>query len=669
MIGLGRLNAFSLTAVCRRLLPPRFVEPATEAAFWAEYAQRLAPQRRAGIALTLLVWAIYVGLDIDSTHESGPIHPEVLALRAIGVAGLLIGLACSFHSRFKTARFADRLICTFGTGLYAFLLTMVMFVDFPYSYVYDFTGLLFFILGFVGLFRLSVRTLLGILPLWFLVSVPALAFAALGPSSSGHSIGDWRGLVTAITSYVFIAAISYLFSFMLVGAAITALLEREARAAFVRERQMADANAALVESRRDLETKSLALVAAKEDLRALAEQQNQNKSKFLADAAHDLSQPVHAVSLLIESAKYALERQDTRKSAALMDAAGRAARLTRSSFKAVLEISQLESGLIRPTYSVFDVEELIAEVAAPLRVIAEAQGVTVRLRCSRKVSPIVRSDRALLGRAIANLLSNAIKYADPAKGDRRTVLVGAVSLSHRVRIDVVDNGIGIPSERRADVFQPFVQIGNPERNREKGLGLGLSIVAATADLLTRHKIIMRSVEGRGTRISLETPRHAGWRELVAYAQGAAIGSGDLASLFIWCVEDDEMNREATLALLDELGVLTDQAGSLEQLEHALERTERAPDLIVSDYRLPEGRTADDVVVAFSRRWSEPIPVLVLTGDVAVSAALTTRERTLFLKKPASPEAIIAAIHQLCFSPGHRPEPAATVPAATPPRSS
>ena len=197
MIGLGRLKVFSLAAVGRGLLPPRFVARETEGVFWAEYAQRLAPQRRAGIVLTLLVWAVYVGLDIDSTRESGPIHPEVLALRAIGVAGLLIGLACSFNSRFKTARFADQLICTFGTGLYAFLLIMVMFVDFPYSYIYDFTGLLFFILGFVGLFRLSVRTLLRILPLWFSVSIPALAFAALGPVPNGHSIGDWRGFLTA----------------------------------------------------------------------------------------------------------------------------------------------------------------------------------------------------------------------------------------------------------------------------------------------------------------------------------------------------------------------------------------------------------------------------------------------------------------------------------------
>ena len=438
--------------------PPAFEARETERAFWAEHAERVAPQRRAGIALTLLVWAVYVGLDIDSTHGSGPIHPQVLALRAIGVTGLLIGLACSFHRRFRTELFAEQIICVSGSGLYAFLLIMITTVDFPYSYIYDYTGLLLFVLGFVGLFRLRTRIILVVLSEWFVISIPALAFAALGPSPNGHSITDARALLTVMTSYVYVAAISYLFSFMLVGAAISALLEREARATFVRERQMADANAALVESRRDLEASTRALVAAKEDLRALAEQQNQNKSKFLADAAHDLSQPVHAVSLLIESARYALDRQDRDKSAVLMEAAGRAAQITRASFKSVLEISQLGSGLVRPTYSTFDVDDLVAEVATPLRVIAEAQGVTLRQRRSRIGSALVRSDRTLLGRALANLLSNAIKYADPTKADRQAVLVGAVSLTGRVRVDVVDNGIGIPESQREHIFRPFIQL-------------------------------------------------------------------------------------------------------------------------------------------------------------------------------------------------------------------
>ena len=135
---------------------------------------------------------------------------------------------------------------------------------------------------------------------------------------------------------------------------------------------------------------------------------------------------------------------------------------------------------------------------------------------------------------------------------------------------------------------------------------------------------------------------------------------------ILVVDDETIIRESTAMLLTAAGY---DVGTAEHgFDALLQIKGELPDLIISDYRLPEGRTADDVVAAFSRRWSEPIPVLVLTGEVATSGALTARDRTLFLKKPAAPEAFIAAIHQLCFSPGHPPEPAATVPDATPPRS-
>ncbi len=653
MTGPRRRNASGLIALARGLLPPpRFGPAATERTFWSERAQRLTAQRRAGLGLSLFVWVAFVGFDLAGFRESGLVHPEVLALRGLGAAGLLAAIAMTYRGRFGSEVFAEWVISGASTGLYACLLTMVTVVDFPYSYIYDYTGLLLFILGFVGVFRLRTRTVLTVMALWFAISLPALAVAELGPAPNGRSVGDLHALLTVATSYGYVAAVSYLFAFMLIGAAIAALLEREARAAFVRERQLMDA-------RRDVEVQTRAVLAAKDELRALAEQQNRNKSKFLADAAHDLSQPVHAVSLLIESAKYALARRDGRKSAELMDAAAQAARITRSSFMTVLELSQLESGLVRPAYAVFDAEDLMEEIVAPLRVIAEAQGVTLRLRHRSGAPAIVRSDRVLLGRALANLLSNAVKYADPAKGAARTVVVSVTAAGGAVRIDVVDNGVGIAPDSWSEVFAPFVQLGNPGRDRDKGLGLGLSIVAATAELLGGHAVGIRSVEGRGTRVWLKAPRHRGPLGPAAQHHVSLAGSGDLASLFVWCVEDDEMAREAMLALLHELGVLTEQSTSLEELQRALGYTERAPDLIISDYRLAGRDTAADVTAAFARRWRSPIPLLVLTGDVAPADDLTARDRVIVLKKPAAPDAVIAAIRRLCFPSGQPPEPAAS----------
>ena len=328
---------------------------------------------------------------------------------------------------------------------------------------------------------------------------------------------------------------------------------------------------------------------------------------------------------------------------------GRAAQIARSSFQAVLEISRLESGLVKPALTVFGVQDFVTEVLAPLRIVAEANGVKVRVRETGDDRSMVRSDRALLSRAVANLASNAIKYTDPAKGERQAMLIGVVPLPNRVRVDVIDNGIGIPQCKWSEVFRPFVQLHNPEHNREKGLGLGLSIVNAILAVLPEHRLDMRSIEGRGTRFSLYVPRYSG-SAFPPIEIGARMGRvADLSSLFIWYVEVDEFARVATGAFLEELGILTEQASSFEELEQGLLFTERRPDLVITDYRLPGGRTAEDVIAMFVRRWGVDMPVIVLTDEAAHGSAETLGGNVAALKKPTSPEEIIAAISRLCFT--------------------
>ena len=169
----------------------------------------------------------------------------------------------------------------------------------------------------------------------------------------------------------------------------------------------------------------------------------------------------------------------------------------------------MESGMITPNQAVFEVQDVVAEAIASLRALAEAKGVNVRMRIPRDLSCMIFSDRDLLLRAVVNLASNAIKYSDPVKGERQFVLIGVVPLRDRIRIDVIDNGIGIPKSEWGEVFRPFVQLNNPERNREKGLGLGLSIVHAIFEVLPDHRLAMNSTEGRGTRFSLNLPRYVG----------------------------------------------------------------------------------------------------------------------------------------------------------------
>ena len=126
------------------------------------------------------------------------------------------------------------------------------------------------------------------------------------------------------------------------------------------------------------------------------------------------------------------------------------------------------------------------------------------------------------------------------------------------------------------------------------------------------------------------------------------GMVDFASLFVWHVEDDEITRVATKALLTELGILVEQAASFEELERELPFTERRPDLVITDYLLPGGRTAEDVIAIFVRKWDADLPIMILTGEVGAVNAETIGSNTALLKKPASATDIVDAIHRLCF---------------------
>jgi PAS domain S-box-containing protein len=345
----------------------------------------------------------------------------------------------------------------------------------------------------------------------------------------------------------------------------------------------------IVESRK-------ALVVAK----AEADRANEAKSKFLATASHDLRQPVQSLTMLMSVIKRQVA--DRPKVAEAAQMATDSIKSLNKMLTGFLDISRLDAGVIQPVFTSVDVGEMVSRLAREYAPRAAADGLA--LRC-RPRDFHVRADAALLERILRNLLENALRYTD--KGG---MFIGLRRRGDRVRLDVIDTGIGIPLDKQAEIFEEFRQLGNPARDASQGLGLGLAIVSRLAKLL-KAEVQVRSRLGRGTRFSLLLPQ--------AHAAPVAVLSRpavDHPGGRVLVIEDNMAVRRAYQAMLEFSGydVLGAETGE-EALALAAREGWRI-DAILADHRLGAGLTGTAAAKEISRRAGHAIPTMVVTGDTA-----------------------------------------------------
>jgi signal transduction histidine kinase/CheY-like chemotaxis protein len=364
------------------------------------------------------------------------------------------------------------------------------------------------------------------------------------------------------------------------------------------------ANEQLVESLR-LRFENIDLI---EDLRLqkeVADQANRAKSQFLAAASHDLRQPIHALGLFIAALR---GRAMDAEGQQLVDHIDQSVGAMDDLFTSLLDISKLDAGVVHATLEPVAVGPMLERLCREHAAEAGAKGVRlVWAPCSA----VVMSDPVLLERALRNILANAVRYTDVGR-----VLVGARRAGASMRIEVWDTGRGIAAGQQEAVFQEFYQVGNPERDRSKGLGLGLAIVRRVLPLI-HGDLALTSEPGRGSVFRLNVPMAAKGTEVAAESPAAAEGApGGL----ILVVDDEIAIQTAMSALLTRWGYRVVVAGSGEEMmqrvaETAGEGRER-PDLLICDYRLRGGDNGADVIRSLQGHFGADIPAMLITGDTA-----------------------------------------------------
>jgi PAS domain S-box-containing protein len=367
-----------------------------------------------------------------------------------------------------------------------------------------------------------------------------------------------------------------------------------ARAAFDEENGDGVALVIDISARKQAE---LALALAK----AEAERANIAKSKFLAAASHDLRQPVQSLTLLLS----AMQRHvmDKPKAANIVAMANASMASLNGMLTGILDISRLDAGVITPDIASVDLSALIDRMAREYGPRAAAVGLDLR-HASRVL--LARTDAALLERMLRNLIENALRYTPKGGG----VLVGVRPRGERVRIDVIDTGIGIPVSQQKEIFEEFRQLNNPARDSSRGLGLGLAIVSRLAGLIG-CEIQVASRVGHGTRFSLLLPleKFAPPAERVAKAINDPGGR-------ILIIEDNASIRQAYEIMLQDWGYETLSAANGEDAINCAAEAKWSFDAIIADHRLGRGLTGNAAAEEIARRAGRSYPTMVVTGDTA-----------------------------------------------------
>ena len=350
--------------------------------------------------------------------------------------------------------------------------------------------------------------------------------------------------------------------------------------------------------KQDLWEQSEGLQNAKID----ADRANKAKSLFLASASHDLRQPLNAMQMYIAALQSKVKDKEIMR---IIEDINSVSISTARLLNALLDVSELEVGAIKPRFKSFSVNNMLISIFQSFLPLAKDKGLNFRVVPS---SLYVRSDPALLERILGNFMSNAIRYTN--KG---SVLIGCRKRGDKVVIEVWDTGCGISDDQMSLIYEDFYQVENKERDRGKGLGLGLALAKRLADSLD-HTINSKSTLGAGScfSVAVDIAENKADKNL----DDGFMNIMNLSGVNVFLVEDDIDVLKATKQLLESWGCKVKTARNKDEVMNLIkENPYDNPDIILADNRLPGDASGIDITYLIQEKLQASIPCVIMTGDV------------------------------------------------------
>ncbi len=361
-----------------------------------------------------------------------------------------------------------------------------------------------------------------------------------------------------------------------------------------------------------------------------ADAANISKTKFLAAASHDILQPLNAARLYVTSLIERGARDDRR----LVDNIDASLEAVEEIFGALLDMSRLDTGAMRPEFSSFRIDDLMRQIELEFAPLASAKGIELKyVPCSL----VVRSDRRLLRRLVQNLVSNAIKYTPTGR-----VLIGCRRKGPSLRIDVYDTGVGIPESKRRDIFIEFHRLEQGARIA-RGLGLGLSIVERVARVLGSTVEVDQTVGG-GSHFAVTVARSNATPVELPARDTARIDPSQLAGTTAICIDNEPSVLDGMEMLLRGWGCDVIKAPDLDIAMAAVAESPTPPNGLLVDYHLDQGNGIEAIIAL--RKRCGPLPAILITADRSPAVRERARAEDIqLLNKPLKPAALRALLAQ------------------------
>jgi signal transduction histidine kinase/CheY-like chemotaxis protein len=358
---------------------------------------------------------------------------------------------------------------------------------------------------------------------------------------------------------------------------------------------------------------------------------NKAKSRFLATATHDLRQPLHALGLFVAQLS---GRNNAAQRKEIVGGIEAALSGMNELFNALLDISKLDAGVVKPKWDTFPTANVLRRIENTFAGWAREKKLALHIVPSHTW---VRSDALMLAQIVSNLVQNAIRYTRSGR-----VVVGCRRRGDRLRLEVWDTGRGIPPDQRQNIFSEFYRVEGSERD-SSGLGLGLAIVDRLCRLLD-HPIEVKSVPGKGSCFAIAVPMVAPADAVTVpqlEAQPRAIAA---ANKLIVVIDDDPLVLDGMGSLIKSwgCGVITgsDESVALD----GLSQCGAAPDAIISDYRLRNGKTGIEAIARLREAAAAPIPAFLMSGDTDLDVVREAKASGLaLLHKPVEPATLRAML--------------------------